>query len=385
MLFDPAPELSDTATYDITAWALPYAYNVRSFALTDKVSYTSNKPSMEYNSHEAGAYGYLVPNNSVNSMKLVADLLEEDFRVRVTEKSFGYKGKTFNAGTFIVLKGDNRDRMEKLSKIISDRKAEAVAVSTGFMDQGIDFGSDKIKNLFKPRVALVSGEGINPMSMGEIWFLFDKELEYPITIINKEDLSATSLKNFDVLILPNGSYSSFSSKEQSAGFKSWVREGGKIIAIEQAVSDLAAGDWGIKARKADDADSALHTGILPKYGDRDRSWLSGHIPGAIYALDLDLTHPITFGQPPVYYALKSNGIILDFSKDYWNVGVLNNTKPVSGFVGSDAKKLIQNGTLIAVQDMGRGSVVYFADNPVFRGFWYGGKALLANSVFLQGR
>jgi len=41
--------------------------------------------------------------------------------------------------------------------------------------------------------------------------------------------------------------------------------------------------------------------------------------------------------------------------------------------------------VIAVQGMGRGSIVYFADNPIFRSFWDNGKLLLTNAVFLAGQ
>jgi hypothetical protein len=37
---------------------------------------------------------------------------------------------------------------------------------------------------------------------------------------------------------------------------------------------------------------------------------------------------------------------------------------------------------LGVQPMGRGSIVYFSDNPIFRSFWENGKLLLANAVFL---
>jgi len=39
--------------------------------------------------------------------------------------------------------------------------------------------------------------------------------------------------------------------------------------------------------------------------------------------------------------------------------------------------------LIGVQEMGKGSVVYFVDSPVFRGFWENGKRWLFNAVFYQ--
>jgi hypothetical protein len=35
-----------------------------------------------------------------------------------------------------------------------------------------------------------------------------------------------------------------------------------------------------------------------------------------------------------------------------------------------------------VQPMGRGSVVYLADDPLFRMFWQNGKLLFANAIFM---
>jgi len=37
VLFEPASKLSDSVTYDITAWALPYAYGVDAYALKEKI------------------------------------------------------------------------------------------------------------------------------------------------------------------------------------------------------------------------------------------------------------------------------------------------------------------------------------------------------------
>jgi hypothetical protein len=39
---------------------------------------------------------------------------------------------------------------------------------------------------------------------------------------------------------------------------------------------------------------------------------------------------------------------------------------------------------MGVQTMGRGSVVYLADDPLFRGFWYNGQLLFSNAVFMVG-
>jgi hypothetical protein len=37
-----------------------------------------------------------------------------------------------------------------------------------------------------------------------------------------------------------------------------------------------------------------------------------------------------------------------------------------------------------MQEKGRGSVVYFVDDPLFRNFWENGKMLFCNAVFVAG-
>ncbi len=42
VLFEPDSKATDSLSYDLTAWALPYAYNLKAFAVTDQI-----KPSEE--------------------------------------------------------------------------------------------------------------------------------------------------------------------------------------------------------------------------------------------------------------------------------------------------------------------------------------------------
>jgi hypothetical protein len=53
-------------------------------------------------------------------------------------------------------------------------------------------------------------------------------------------------------------------------------------------------------------------------------------------------------------------------------------------VGSQTKKLLNDGLLFGVQEIGDGSVVYLTENPLFRSFWENGKLLFSNAVFMVG-
>jgi hypothetical protein len=80
-----------------------------------------------------------------------------------------------------------------------------------------------------------------------------------------------------------------------------------------------------------------------------------------------------------------NANLIEFLKDGWNVGVIKNDEQISGFIGAETKSKIKDGALIAVQELEKGTAVYFVDNPIFRSFWENGKLLLTNAVFLVGQ
>jgi len=55
---------------------------------------------------------------------------------------------------------------------------------------------------------------------------------------------------------------------------------------------------------------------------------------------------------------------------------------VAGFVGDESRKILKEGMLLGVQSWGQGTIVYIADDPLFRGFWENGKLLFSNAVFM---
>lgn len=387
VLFDAAPILSDTATYDITAWAIPFAYGINTIATNQKVNVTS-KPLEQQAKLPANAYAYVIDYSSFQSAKLLAALLKNGFRVRFSEQEFTVNNEKFGKGSLIVTSANNTSVMGSFDHLVQQFPlAKIASINTGFMDSGFDMGSSKMKLISKPTVALVTGAGTSSLNAGELWHLFDEELDYPLTLINAEDIENVRLNEIDVLIFPDGNYGLLAEKGKSESLKKWVRQGGRIIAMEGAVTEMARGEWGLQEKKAEDAKDKTEVDeykALRKYKNRERDGLTGNIPGAIYKVELDVSHPLAFGYEADYFVLKTNGSIFQFSSDAWNVGVLPVASPFSGFVGSEVKSKLKNGTLIAVQEMGAGSVVYFADNPIFRSFWENGKQMLANAIFLVG-
>lgn len=385
VLLEPKSKLSDSATYDITAWSIAYAYDINTYALKEKkeINYATTAPAtiQKFTAN----YGYLIAYNSVNSVKALTYLLQKGIKVRYSEKPFMYKGKQYDRGTLIVIKSGNtieniNTAMNDLAKIID---VEIDEVATGFMDKGVDFGSPSVKQITAPKIVLLTGDGVSSLAAGEIWHFFDRTLGYPITLINANDFDRTNISNYQVIIMPDGYYKFLNDKNSGEKLKEFMANGGKVIALENAVSQIAKLEIGIKYKADNEKETDKEDiSLLKKYADREKDYLPSYIPGAIYKIELDNTHPLAFGYDSIYYTLKTDANIYEFMKEGWNVGVLKKENYVAGFTGYKVKEKLKNGTVLGATSIGKGQLIFFAENPMFRLFWENGKLLFCNAVFL---
>jgi hypothetical protein len=54
---------------------------------------------------------------------------------------------------------------------------------------------------------------------------------------------------------------------------------------------------------------------------------------------------------------------------------------MAGFIGSDRLEAIQGKAAVIAEKQGEGLVVYFANNPLFRGYWRGTERLYINALY----
>jgi len=227
--------------------------------------------------------------------------------------------------------------------------------------------------------------------VGEIWHYFDRQIDYPLTLINVSDLGDVELHKYDVLILPDGYYRDELNGPRMNEVQEWITEGGRLIAVEGANSMLAGKEgFALKSKDNNNGDGneeqAGENGNednLEIYGERERERISSFNSGSIFKLAMDNSHPLAFGYDDTYFTLKRNSDAYAYLDDGWNVGVAKEDAHMSGFVGYKAKEKLENTLTFGVQNMGSGSVVYMVDNPLFRAFWYNGKLLFGNAVFFN--
>jgi hypothetical protein len=402
VLFERNSHLSDSVTYDITAWSVPFVYGLTTYGLNTYVTGLSkaretDTPQIKRLNGE-NSVAWLIRWNGLNSVQFLSSIMQQKVKVRYAEQPFNAGKEDFDKGTLIITRTSNQSLGASLGNIINTAAQKAginyTTVSSSFVDKGFDFGSEKVHGMQAPKIGLLAGEGVSSLSMGEVWHFFDVQIGYPVNIIWTNDLTKNILRELDVLIMPDGNYRFLSDRGINDALKDWVSSGGRLIALESAVAQLAGADWGIKVKKGDDdksdkddkEDKKEDYKLLRRYENRERDFIPGFNPGSIYKVELDNSHPLAFGYDEAYYTLKQDNTIYEFFKELgWNVGVIKKDNQVAGFVGSKLKDKLKDGLLFGVQDVGRGNVIYLADDPLFRSFWENGKLLFSNAVFMVGQ
>ena len=383
-LFEPKAKLSDSLTYDITAWSLPYAHGFDAIASKTKVSSYSSTPTRKTtNIIDKDAYAYISKWNSIEDATFLGALLQQNITPRFSEKAFSLGGKSYDRGTLIILRNDNRTANfdKKLVAIANQNNRNIQPVATGFVDIGLDFGSSSVKPINKQKIALLSGKGTSSLSFGEIWHFFETELKYPLTILNSDYFDSVKFSKYDVIIIPNGYYSRILNKRTLDKLSTFVRSGGTLIAIGNALNSFAGKKGYALKSKEVKKDSTKYN--LTPYADLERKNIKNLITGAIFKSKVDVTHPLAFGYKSDYFSLKLSGRTYSYLKNGVNVAYFEkDTKNVSGYAGSKAIKNVSESLLFGEEQKGQGSIIYMVDNPLFRSFWDNGKLFLANAVFL---
>jgi hypothetical protein len=399
VLFEPNPVLNDSITYDITSWAMPYAYGLQGYALETRLDAAGDyeKPNFTPNQLGSTPVAYLVNWQGTREAAFLASLINQKIRVKYSEYPFEVEGKSFPAGSLIITKGGNEYVADFDKKVTDTANKFGIALSTtqtGYVEKGKDFGSPNIRVIKAPKVALVGGNGTSSLNFGEIWHFFEKELNYPLSTLDAASLGSYDLSRYTVLIMPSTFGGSLNDNAQKKVME-WVRAGGKLIAIENALSLFANKEgFGLKSFDSDEEKKAAEKAALElakqerlePYTEGERLEIASGVAGAIYQIDMDQTHPLGYGTGGKFYSLKNNADRFAYLTDGVNAGVIaGNDSYRTGYIGYKIKSKMGQSMAIGAERQGRGQLVYFVDNPIFRGFWESGKLVLSNAVFLVGQ
>jgi hypothetical protein len=392
VLFEPAQKLTDSLSYDITAWALPHAYGIESYALKGKLSIDTKKEISRKGKFDyERLYAYYVPWNGRASAKVLGLMLKSGIKVRSSRKASAFRGIKVSPGDLMILKGDNPQLSDfkNVMEVYLDKKPDYEVVESGFSLSGGDLGGENYPLIETPKILLLAGSSVSATDFGQVWFYMDEVINYPVSIVEVQDMDRIKLSEFTTIIFPDGWYSLSDSNKKD--IDNFIDNGGKVIAIANALSifedrfgynltKFATSEAKLLETTAED-EEVLQSRFYD-YQNAERRALSGAVPGAIVENILDKSHPLAFGLGDKYFSLKTSDSRYELLKNAWNVAYVPKGYKNFGFIGKSLKKKLENTVTFAVQQKGRGQIIYMVDNPLFRGFWENGNLLFSNALFL---
>jgi hypothetical protein len=441
-----AAQKEDYRFYDITAWSLPLAFGVDAFWTEDAGNVGSNAVTQEYlDQIKRGSVSgraqvaYVIPYNTDGAGVMAIRLLKENFRVAVASKQLRAGGRNYDRGTFVVRISRNpetiHDAVQRLSR---DLGVNVVAINTGYIEEGdTPVGGENVYSLTAPKIAMLADEGVDQTSYGSIWWTLNRYgVEFtPMTINN---IRGGGLKNYNVLIMPDGSAGRYFSLLGTGGvstLKNWVSGGGTLVAVRGAAVFAALKDVGLTSTKLVGSDEdeekdkrkeaeedkdepmdekkeakktpAANPAPTPEPPTDKQDWqapilppiaspsanagrVPEGVPGAIMRATVDRTTYLTYGletnELPV---LLSSGYFLRYSKEGTNALVFDAAPKtpltVSGFVWEGNTERLLKGTAYLIDEpTGSGHVILFADEPFFRGIFRSTTRPFFNAILFNG-
>lgn len=388
-IFENQIPYKDSSFYDASTWSLIHAFNLpytevkTAFVAGAKINAALNatKPAVT-----KSTYAYIVNNTDYNIHQFIFDLQKQGVIVQTATRPFsiqiGSTDKQFGYGTIVVSVQQQKLSSEKVYEIIQaaskDANLEVHSISTGYSNAGIDLGSNYVRTLKKPEAIMIIGTGVAASEAGEVWHLLDQRLSMPITKADVLTFSRIDLTRYNTMIMVSGNYALL-DKSSVDKIRAWIQNGNTLITIK------GGAEWAIKngITKHKLITDSVFSSTRQLYDRAVEIEGAKALGGSIFKIDLDTTNPIGYGFTNKYVSVYKNGLTF-FQKStnpYNTVAQYLNEPVVGGYVHATTLKKMRNNPSILIGQEGMGRVVLFADEPNFRGAWYGTNKLFLNALF----
>ncbi len=393
-LFEPVTSFEDSLFYDVSAWTLPYAFNIP-FAPVNTLKQVEELTGNEITGIPArsgevmggpGEVGYLFEWTDYLAPQALYMIQDAGMLASVCTEPFtaGIDGSEhyFSYGSIFVPVEKQPGSKDELFDVMKTAAASTgiriYPVSSSYTMQGADLGSGSIVPVRKPEVLMLAGNGISSLVAGEVWHLLDTRYRIPLSLIEPDRFNVMEMSDYNTIVLPSGSYSTISD-DCIRKLKEWISNGGTLIALNRANS------W-LKQKKLIDIEFATVA------SDSNRSYLykdlslnrgAQYISGSIFETKLDITHPVGYGHSRTSIPVFRNSTLFaaDVHKPY-AVPLRYTADPLlSGYISGRNYEILKNSPAVVVSSIGSGKIISFMDDPNFRGFWYGTNKLFINAVY----
>ena len=392
-IFEFTPPVKGDVFYSGTSYAVAPAYGLR-YAASRGALPTGVKveaaPAAQGGIHGGRAgFAYVADARDFGSYRLLGGLLRDGVRVRTAHQPFTAATAAgevaFGHGAVVIpVAGQALDARALQARVLA--RAQEAGVTVHALDSsrtasGIDLGSDNVRVLRAPSIALVMGEGVSATEIGSAWFALDTALGLPASKLDPAQLASVDLSRYTSIVLSAGSYGTVGEAGVTA-LKRWIAAGGSLVVYGSGARwaiDKGLVEAKLRGDGKGEEDQRLDFGTV-----RDVFAL-GRVSGNILSADIDPTHPLGFGvQQRRIWVNKESGLVFEPGKNaFLNVVNIDRQPVVNGYLSDTNRARVAGSSYLQVVPSGSGNVVLFADDPAHRKYWHGTERLLLNAL-LQG-
>jgi len=390
-MIEKRTEFEDDTFYDVSAWSLPLAYDLPHARLKRVPTVTTKDVSPAIPAPDPDAVAWVISWQQLNAPAVLQDLLDAGARVRVATRPFKVgepnNSQAFSEGSLVVLRGkQDQQSQSEVFRALQQAGGHGVAVSsvkTHLTLDGPGLGTSHFKPVPVLRPLLVVGEGTRIYDAGEAWFVLDRRLGVAPVMIDMHRLNSARLADYTHLLMVDGSYEAISGALKQR-IEAWISDGGVLVSVQRAstwVEALCFAKDDCKDAQQNDQEEP----VAPEqfaYDDFDQMQAENTIGGAIVETSVDVTHPIAYGFQPKLPLFRRGTTLLQASENPFATPVRYTEKPLlSGYIGPERLKEMSNQPAVIAERQGKGVILRFANDPLFRGFWRGTERLWVNALY----
>lgn len=406
----------DYEFYDITAWALPVAFGVDAWWTEDAAPLSAEKlslpkePAPRVNGEVlpvavrsgivdgAGAKSaFLWRNDRAGASRLAGQLLQEGYKIAIASEPIQTGSRDWPRGTWVARVSRNDATLEaRIDALAKSAGVEVVGTNTAFPETAqFGIGSGSTVAVPAPKIAVAADQGISQGAYGALWWSLEQRYGLAFTPVALSSLSG-DLSPFSVIVVPDGNVSALG---KGTALKSWIERGGTLITMGRATSWAAREETGMTSarvladtskdeKKKDEPSAPASDTLLAVKSPSANPNAPQPVPGTHFDAVFDMTHWLTLGvEKQRTTVLFEGSAFLKLSKDGSNVAVFPTAGPLkrAGFVFPDNTERLLKGTALVVEEkIGRGHLVMFANDPMFRGWWRALDRVVLNALLLGG-
>ena len=335
------------------------------------------------------------------------------------------------------------DLLKVVTDTANELSLSLQAITTGYGKGDLpELGGSHFELLARPQIALLARQMVNFYDYGFIWHSIDSNLGIRHSHIDIVGLSYMDLRRYNVLILPDRFAGTLGAGAMKM-LDTWVQAGGTLIVSKRSVREMTNEKGGISGvrqlqdvlDKTSDYDlaqiqewlsqqddyaevdtarlrsvSTTSTYPLPdesiELSEEQEAWQRQFMPaGAIVAARTDQKHWLTYGLSEVEPVMVSNIPVLMSGKEseapvrlgQW---VPTNDKEktmkkfnwfhgpkgydmnlrMSGLLWPEAGQRLANAAYLTRESKGRGQIILFAEQPIYRGATKVTNRMLLNAI-----